>query len=185
MHMEQDTHTDTQMLVNMIMGLNPLEFRHLFGIYNVDSFHRMGVQICAHCTRTRGRERLSSHLSPAFHTRPRSMATTTTAAVATAAALATAISGNYTCRHFHTRAFFFTFFWALKISLSSSVCVLCVHCIACALCLPAVSSVLYAQSIQALRSSRVESRCLVSILVCQISMCVRKICMHAQLSNRL
>lgn len=33
-------------------GLNPLEFRHLFGIYNVDSFHRMGVQICAHCTHT-------------------------------------------------------------------------------------------------------------------------------------
>lgn len=52
MHMEQDT----QMLVNMIMGLNPLEFRHLFGIYNVDSFHRMGVQICAHCKRTRERD---------------------------------------------------------------------------------------------------------------------------------
>lgn len=26
---------DTQMLVNMIIWLNPLEFHHLFGIYNV------------------------------------------------------------------------------------------------------------------------------------------------------
>lgn len=107
------------------------------------------------------RMRLSSHLSPAFHTRPPSITITTPVDTTTLA-----ISRNYICRHFHTRAFshrslFFPFFSAYcKIvsafiqSTQKAVC-LAVFC----------SHRVFKRCVR-----HESSRCLVSILVCQISM---------------
>lgn len=132
-------------LVNMIMGLNPLEFRHLFGIYNVRTVFIEWVCKSARIAHVREIVVVVVASSFACFSHP------------------TAFNGNannnsssnINCyiRQLHMQALSHSslqFFLSLvNISLSLSLCFVC-------MCLMLACLLLYAQSIQALRSSRVE-----------------------------